>query len=140
MATQIQVVIDTHDSLAQARFWATALGYEVEDNTALIERVTAAGLATEADWFEDGGRLYWNGLVAARDPDGSGPRILFQRVPESKQVKNRVHLDLNVGPDRRADEVARLVAAGATELYEIDEPGGHHVTLADPEGNEFCVQ
>lgn len=61
-------------------------------------------------------------------------------MPEPKTGKNRVHLDLDVGRDRLDAEVARLVTLGATERYRVDEPGSFHVTLTDPEGNEFCVQ
>jgi predicted enzyme related to lactoylglutathione lyase len=71
---------------------------------------------------------------------GRGRRILFQAVPEPKTVKNRLHLDLHAGPERREEEVARLTGLGATVLARIDEPGSRHVTMADPEGNEFCVQ
>lgn len=86
------------------------------------------------------------------DPKGVGPRVWFQRVPEPKTVKNRVHLDLKVGGGRdvplalrreRVDgEVARLTALGATILYAMDEPNGmdyYAVVLQDPEGNEFCL-
>ena len=65
--------------------------------------------------------------------------MLFQLVPEAKTVKNRVHLDVHVGADRREDEVARLLALGATELYRASQGPFEWATLADPEGNEFCV-
>jgi hypothetical protein len=55
-------------------------------------------------------------------------------------VKNRLHLDLHAGAARRDAEVARLRALGATVLAQVREPGTDHVVLADPEGNEFCVQ
>lgn len=139
-ATPIQIVIDANDPLAQARFWATALGYAVEDTTDLINRVLEAGLATRDMIHEDDGRLYWNDLVGVGDPDSAGPRLLFQRNSTPKTDKNRLHLDLNVGNERRDGEVERLRQLGAEMLYEIDEPGGHHVTMADPEGNEFCIQ
>ena len=139
-ATPIQIVIDAHEPLAQARYWADALHYEVEDTTDLINRVLDAGLATRDLIHEDGGRLYWNDLVGVGDPDSGGPRLLFQRNATAKTDKNRLHLDLNVGDKRRDGEVERLGELGAEVLYEIAEPGGHHVTMADPEGNEFCVQ
>ncbi|MGO8956248.1 MAG: VOC family protein [Streptosporangiaceae bacterium] len=84
------------------------------------------------------------------DPDGDGPRIYFQRVPEPKAVKNRLHLDVNGGglpgtppSDRRlpVDEtVDRLAAPGATFLTATTEHGDYCVTMLDPEGNEFDVQ
>ncbi|HJT37329.1 MAG TPA: VOC family protein, partial [Actinomycetota bacterium] len=92
----------------------------------------------------------WNSAGAAVDPDGKGPRLYFQRVPEAKVAKNRVHLDVNVGGGRetpleerraRVDaEAQRAVSLGARELYRIDERGEFHITLQDPEGNEFCLQ
>src|SRR2546430_6474844 len=76
------------------------------------------------------------GLV---DPDG-GPALLFIPVPEGKTVKNRVHLD--VEPDTtRDEEVARLLDLGATVVGDHRRPDGTGwVTMADPEGNEFCVE
>jgi hypothetical protein len=65
--------------------------------------------------------------------------VLFQRVPEEKTVKNRLHLDVRVGPERREDEVARLISLGATELWRGAQGPMSWVTLADPQGNEFCV-
>jgi len=93
----------------------------------------------------------WNSASAVVDPDGTGPRIYFQRVPEGKVVKNRVHLDLNVGgprtstPEderrRRIDaEVERLVALRARKLQSRDVRGEYFVNMVDPEGNEFDVQ
>jgi hypothetical protein len=140
MATPIQIVVDARDPLSQARFWASALGYEVEDNTELITGVLDAGHAGPDDIIEVDGQLYWRDLVAARDPDGGGPRLLFQRNDRPKADKNRLHLDVNVGRDQRAAAVERLEGLGARLLYDIDEPGGRHTTMADPEGNEFCVQ
>lgn len=71
---------------------------------------------------------------------GLGRRLLFQRVPAGKTAKNRLHLDLHVGPERREAEVARLEGLGARVLYHADEPVGVWSTMADPEGNEFCVE
>ena len=91
----------------------------------------------------------WDSRSACVDPAGKGPRLFFQRVPEPKTAKNRVHLDLDVSggretpiEDRRrrvADAVERAVAAGATRLKAYDEAGQHWVVLQDPEGNEFCL-
>jgi catechol 2,3-dioxygenase-like lactoylglutathione lyase family enzyme len=144
MATTIQVVFDCADPNRLARFWATALGYRLQDPPdgygSWPEFLTAQGVPEDE----------WNAASAIVDPDGTGPRIYFQRVPETKTVKNRLHLDLNVGggggapPEerrRRVDaEVERLLAAGATRLAAIEEEdGGYFVTLRDPEGNEFDV-
>ncbi|MEO6714197.1 MAG: VOC family protein, partial [Mycobacteriales bacterium] len=77
--------------------------------------------------------------AACVDPDGVGPRVLCQTVPESKTIKNRVHLDLRPGVDDRAAEVARLEALGARKLWDGQQGPQTWVTMADPEGNEFCV-
>lgn len=93
-------------------------------------------------------RLYWLDFAAIREPAApvdettgiaQGDRIVFQRVPEPKTVKNRLHLDVEVGPQRREAEIARLESLGARRLYDGDL-GGSWTTMADPHGNEFCVQ
>jgi predicted enzyme related to lactoylglutathione lyase len=66
--------------------------------------------------------------------------VLFQRVPEPRTVKNRWHLDLTVGREQIDSEVERLEGLGAVVLYRVEEPSTFHTTMADPEGNEFCVQ
>jgi catechol 2,3-dioxygenase-like lactoylglutathione lyase family enzyme len=68
------------------------------------------------------------------------PTLLFIEVPEGKQVKNRVHLDLEPTDGRRDDEIERVVALGATPLHDLrNEDGTGWLVLADPEGNEFCI-
>ncbi len=144
MATAIQVVMDCHDPDRLARFWATALHYKLQD--------PPEGYVNWEQWLSAMGipEEQWNDASAVVDPDGRGPRIYFQRVPESKTVKNRVHLDLNVGgphgtaPEVRRErvdaEVQRLVEVGATKAQAMDLRGEYWVVMADPEGNEFCVQ
>jgi hypothetical protein len=92
----------------------------------------------------------WTAASAIVDPEGRGPRMYFQRVPEPKTVKNRVHLDVNVGgpagtpmKERRPRvdaAVERLVGEGATKLRPLEEYGEYCVVMQDPEGNEFCLQ
>ena len=91
----------------------------------------------------------WNSRGAIVDPDGVGPRLFFQQVPEGKVVKNRVHLDINAGVGMAGDDerrrtiaakVASLTDAGASVLHEMEERGEYWVVMQDPEGNEFCVQ
>ncbi|WP_037674363.1 VOC family protein [Streptomyces griseus] len=144
-----KLVIDSGDPHAQADFWAAALGYEVEDNSALIERLIDVGAVPADLTIEWHGRRAFRDLMAVRHPDdpvdegsgtGLGRRLLFQRVPEAKTVKNRLHLDVHAGAERRVEEVERLRGLGATVLREVKEPGGQWVVMADPEGNEFCVQ
>jgi hypothetical protein len=139
MAIDYQVTVDAIDPHSLANFWAEALGYQNEDHSDFIRSMLDQGVATEADVVEVGGTLAWRTGAAIGHPDG-GRRILFMHVAEPTPGKNRWHLDLNVGKDHVDTEVARLTTLGARELYKIDEPGAHHTTLADPEGNLFCVQ
>ena len=139
MSLQVQIAVDCDDPHTLNEFWAAALGYEVEHHDELIERMLAAGYATEDDVATFGGRRVWRDAAACSDPEGRRPRLLFQRVPEPKSVKNRVHLDLHVGQDRRDAEVERLLGLGATRLWEGSQGPMSWVTLADPEGNELCV-
>jgi len=145
MATSVQIVFDCADPDRQARFWAEALHYRIPD--------PPDGLATWEDWLRAQGipEERWSDASAVEDPDGAGPRIYFQKVPEGKVAKNRMHMDLNVsgGPGvpleearARIDaEVARLKALGATdERGSKEERGQYWVRMNDPEGNEFCVQ
>ncbi|WP_405870140.1 VOC family protein [Streptomyces sp. NBC_00005] len=143
-----KLVVDAGDPHAQADFWAAALGYEVEDNSALIERLLQLGALPAAATVDFHGRAAFRDLIAVRHPDdpydkdsGTGPgrRLLFQRVPEAKTVKNRIHLDLHPGEGRRDSEVERLEGLGASALRHVKEPAGEWVVMADPEGNEFCV-
>ncbi len=142
MATRIQVVFDCADPAAQAEFWAAALGYVIP------------GPPPGCDTWEDFARMIgipeerWGNYAAIEDPDGVGPRVFFQKVPEPKTSKNRVHLDVSVGSrdmahDERRERVRaaadRLVDRGATEVATFDEPEGHWIVMLDPESNEFCV-
>ncbi|HEX2357416.1 MAG TPA: VOC family protein [Micromonosporaceae bacterium] len=146
MATRVQVTVDCADPERMVRFWATALGYQPEP--------PPEGYADWATFWRDLG-LPEEEVVdsgeAVVDPDGVGPRIRFQVVPEGKVVKNRVHLDLTVSGgrsvalqtrrERVTAEADRLVDAGATVLRTLSEPGVDHfaIVLRDPEGNEFCL-
>ncbi len=149
MAVETQTVLDCMDPHLVAGFWAAALGYEREDNSTLIRHLVDTGAAPEAATTTVDGRLSWRTLAVIRHPEdpvhpftgaGLGRRMLFQAVPEPKTVKNRMHLDLKVGPAARDAEVARLEALGATVLARVDADGSNHVTMADPEGNELDVQ
>jgi hypothetical protein len=125
MAQIKDVVFDSAHPASLARFWAAALdGYDVAPyDEAELDRLRAAGI----DDPEDDPTV----LV---EPSASGaPRIFVQLVPESKLVKNRVHLDLTCADV--AAEVERLTALGARVLAEREQ----WVTMADPEGNEFDV-
>ena len=140
MAIPVQITFDAHDPARQAQFWALALDY--------VRQPPPPGFDS---WEDFAGKIgipqdQWDRLDAVVDPDGVGPRVLFQKVPEGKTVKNRVHLDVNVGghaDDRKERAQAhreKLEGAGARFLHEVDEPTGWCLVMADPEGNEFCLQ
>jgi len=105
-----EVVVDCQDFSVLGHWWADALGWDIIDES------------------DDG--------IELRDPHGSGPTLYFGNVPESKTVKNRLHLDFV--PDDQDAEVARLIAMGARRA-DIGQGETPWVVLADPEGNEFCV-
>ncbi|MEU2212988.1 VOC family protein [Streptomyces hygroscopicus] len=150
MALNWKLVIDTADAPALADFWAAALGYEVEDPSALIERLLAAGhIGEEAVAEHHGGRRTFRGFAAIRHPEdpfdeisgiGRGRRLLFQDVPEGRTGKNRLHIDVHADPGDLDTLVARLEGLGATRVREVNKgPAGHWWVMRDPEGNEFCA-
>ena len=140
MAFDFQVVIDCSAPHELADWWAETLGWQVEpQDEAFIRRMVDAGYASEEDTTRHRGALVWKHGAAMSSPDPGRPRVLFQHVPEGKTVKNRLHLDVRVGADRREAEVGRLLGLGATELWRSSQGPHEWATLADPEGNEFCV-
>jgi len=139
MSIPLQIAIDCAEPHALARFWAEAIGYEIERHDALVRRMLEQGYATEDDVTEVDGLMAWREAAACVDPDGRQPRLLFQVVPEGKATKNRVHLDLHVGAERMSDEIARLEGLGARRLWDGRQGPLTWVTMADPEGNEFCL-
>jgi hypothetical protein len=144
MSHKLQVTFDAADPAALADFWVAALGYVLQP--------PPEGFASWPDWLREMGipEESWNDAAAVVDPDGEGPRLFFQRVPEGKTAKNRVHIDVGVsgGPSVGYDErvavvdghVATLVGLGASQLEMFSERGEYWVVMQDPEGNEFCVQ
>jgi hypothetical protein len=140
MAFDFQVVIDSSAPHELADWWAEALGWQIEaQDEAFIRRMVETGAASQEDTRQHRGALVWKVGAALLSPDPGRPRVLFQLVPEPKTVKNRVHLDVRVGAERREAEVARLVGLGATELWRGAQGPFEWATLADPQGNEFCV-
>ena len=133
MAHGIQVVMDASGPRALGAFWCEVLGY--------IEQPPPPGFETWEDALDAMGidRSDPDKAFAIVDPDGVGPRIFIQKVPEGKTVKNRLHLDVAVGKDMMRARADELVELGATLVGEFDEPGGQWVTMRDPEGNEFCL-
>jgi hypothetical protein len=89
-----QVTFDASDPHALATFWADVLGCDVEDHSEFVDRLVAAGDMPEKDRITINGRSAFGDAAACRDPNGTEPRMYFQRVPEGKVAKNRVHLDI----------------------------------------------
>jgi hypothetical protein len=140
MAYDFQVTVDSSDPHVLADWWAEALGWRVEpQDEAFIQRMVDEGHASADQTRRHRGALVWATGAALNSPEPGRPRLLFQLVPETKTVKNRMHLDVRVGPEHQEAEVARLVGLGATELWRGAQGPYAWVTLADPEGNEFCV-
>lgn len=143
MAFTFQVTIDCAEPHVLADWWAETLGWEVEpQDEAFIRRMVAEGHADEADTTVHRGALVWRvgaAIVAPAEVRAGSPRVLFQWVPEPKTVKNRVHLDIRTGDADVAAIRERLVQRGAAILHEGRQGPHSWVTMADPEGNEFCI-
>jgi hypothetical protein len=152
MSREIQVTFDAHDPRALSTFSRDVLGYVHPGPPGVDLPERADPLAAWDDVLEQVGvpEDQRNTRSAVEDPDGHGPRLFFQRVPEGKVAKNRVHLDVRAAPGLDGDErmraleaeCERLVALGATRLRR-DEPAPPlslgFIVMADPEGNEFCL-
>jgi hypothetical protein len=134
MATSFQVTFDAASPRALGAFWCEVLGY--------VEQPPPPGFDTWEEALDAWGidRSDPDRAFAIVDPEGDGPRVFFQKVPEGKSAKNRVHLDVNVGPDAMHAKAEELEALGATRVGEHEEPGGHWISMLDPEGNELCLQ
>ena len=145
-AIEFQVTLDCADPHELAAWWAETLGWELEPtDEAFIRQMVGARCATEAETRTWRGQLWWATGAAVRLPEAGEVagcrRVLFQQVPESKTVKNRMHLDLRViaaGGELDATRDA-LLARGATFLHEGRQGPHRWYTMADPEGNEFCI-
>ena len=152
MSRDIQVTFDAHDPRTLSIFWRDVLGYVHPPPPGVDLPAGADPLAAWDDALEKAGVPVEqrNSASALVDPDGDGPRIYFQQVPEGKTAKNRVHLDVRTAPGLEGDErmaaleaeCDRLVALGATRVRrrEPDPPMSHgFIVMTDPEGNEFCL-
>lgn len=143
MSREVQVTFDSADPAALAAFWSEVLGYQLQpppgDFTTWDEALDAWGVPPEER----------NSRSALIDPDGKGPRIFIQKVPEGKTAKNRCHLDVRAAPGLKgsermsalAKEAERLTALGASEMYRLEPTAMDEGTIVmqDPEGNEFCL-
>ena len=138
---QFQVTFDCAEPERVGRFWCAVLGY--------VEPPAPEGFASWGDYDRSLPSEQQGAWFACVDPSGVGPRLFFQRVPEAKVVKNRVHLDVRVatgleGAERLAAleaECARLIPLGAVRgrLLPADEENESCLNMQDVEGNEFCL-
>ena len=143
-AREVQITFDAHDPGAQAEFWAAALHYVLQPPPEGFATWDAAldawGVPPEAR----------NDRSAIVDPEGACPRVFFQKVPEGKVAKNKLHLDVRaaagVPPEGRMaaleEACEQLLALGATRLRRFEpgeELGSGFIVMQDPEGNEFCL-
>ena len=146
MAVSYQLVIDCTSPEPLAHFWAEALHYVIAP--------PPPGFDSWDDFYRSIGvpeAELGTGTDSIEDPNGEGPRIWFQIVPEKKSIKNRIHIDVNASGGRGSSldarrerveaEAARLVSMGATRLHTNVEEGLDHyaVAMTDPEGNEFDI-
>jgi glyoxalase superfamily protein len=134
-----QVTFDCADPHAQAAFWAQVYGCTVEDHSALVDQLVADGRMPEEDRIVVDGRSAFRDVAACSDPAAAEPRLFFQRVPEGKTAKNRVHLDVHVDADRKQAEAERLMHLGAELIGTHSDRGPLTYVMRDPEGNEFCL-
>ena len=140
----VQVTFDCADPATLSAFWAEVLGYALDAPPAGFDSWDAfldqVGVPAE----------HRNDRSAVSDPQGTGPRLFFQKVPEGKSVKNRVHLDVRAAPGLEGDarmlalqeEARRLVGLGASQVRRAEpEPPmeSGFIVMQDPEGNEFCL-
>jgi hypothetical protein len=138
MTSRFDLTMDCADAGRLAAFWKDALRY--------VDEPPPPPFRTRGEWLMSHGvpEEEWGQGAWLCDPAGIGPRLCILQVPEPKTTKNRLHIDLRVAGDGSPDErwgrvereVRRLSAAGANPLQRFPK---HHVVMADPEGNEFCV-
>jgi hypothetical protein len=145
MGLNIQIAVDCRNPHDLADWWAETLDWAVEpQDEAFIRSMIEKGYATEAETTTHHGKLVWKAGAAIRpkeelDVKAPARRLLFQTVPEQKTLKNRLHWDVRLD-GRDKDEVrAELEARGATFLWTANQGPHEWHTMADPEGNEFCI-
>ena len=145
MGLNIQIVTDCKNPHALADWWAETLDWAVEpQDEGFIRSMIDQGFATEKETLVYRGKLVWRTGSAIRPPeelDAAQPtrRMLFQTAPEEKTVKNRVHWDVDLAGRDKDEARKALEARGATFLWSASQGPHSWHTMADPEGNEFCI-
>jgi hypothetical protein len=143
MAYSLQIVVDCHNPHVLADWWAETMGWVPEPSDEdFIRSMVAKGFATEDQTLVHNGVLVWKdgqAITVGADATQVQPRILFQRSEDNKAGKNRIHWDVRLGGDDKAAVREKLEARGATFLWEASQGPHAWFTMADPEGNEFCI-
>lgn len=143
MSYSIQIVVDCTNPHVLADWWAETMGWQVEpSDEAFIRSMVAKGFATAEQTKIHNGVLVWadgQAINPNADTNAGVPRILFQRTDQEKRGKNRIHWDVRIGDDDKMTARTNLEARGATFLWEASQGPHSWFTMADPEGNEFCI-
>lgn len=143
MSYSIQLVVDCINPHDLADWWVETMGWQREpSDEAFIRSMVEQGFATEDETLIHNGVLVWAGgaaILPGPDAGHGQPRILFQTADALKTTKNRVHWDVRLGGEDKEAIRARLEARGATFQWEASQGPHSWITMADPEGNEFCI-
>ena len=152
MSATIQVTFDAHDPRRLSLFWKEVLGYVHPGPPGFDPAADGDPLEAWDGFLDEIGvpESERNAVSALEDPDGDGPRLFFQQVPEEKVAKNRVHLDVRAAPGLEGEarmaaleeECERLLSLGGSRVrrHEPEPPmSGGFIVMTDPEGNEFCL-
>jgi catechol 2,3-dioxygenase-like lactoylglutathione lyase family enzyme len=138
VAQRVQIAIDCQDPDRLAAFWVRVLGYELAN--------PPAGYESWAEYSREQAEEPEEAWIKIVDSGGSGPTLVFHRVPEPKTVKNRVHLDVRAPDDRPgsrqqqvAEFIANVVSWGGSKIRDVIDDAGYFAVMRDPEGNEFCT-
>lgn len=144
MAYSLQIVVDCLNPHVLADWWAETMGWQAEPSDEdFIRSMVAKGFATADQTLVHNGVLVWAGGAAitpgAAAATQDQPRILFQTSENAKAGKNRIHWDVRLGGDDKSTVRGKLEARGATFLWEASQGPHAWFSMADPEGNEFCI-
>lgn len=143
MAYSLQIVVDCINPHELSDWWAETMGWQVEpSDEAFIRSMVEKGYATDDETLIHNGVLVWaagSAITPGPDAGPDRPRILFQTGDAAKTTKNRIHWDVRLGGDDKKAIRTKLEARGATFLWDASQGPHSWFTMADPEGNEFCI-
>lgn len=143
MAYSLQIVLDCLHPHDLADWWAETMGWDVEpSNPDFIRSMVEQGFASQDQTTVHHGGLVWKvgaAILPGLDAAPGQPRILFQLADGPKSAKNRVHWDVRLGGEDKDAVRSRLEGRGARFLWSASQGPLSWFTMADPEGNEFCI-